>query len=112
MTDQPVSLQPSYAGQIPLHPIPAEAPKPRDIVKVIFTDFPSAGNECVFVEVENDLGKSIDAGRWQRRADGLVELVIASSDRVHIAPFLSVLSSTVFCVGCWMLTAALALRYL
>lgn len=97
-------------AQLPLHPIPVEAPKPRDIVKVIFTDFPSAGNDCVFVEVENDLGKSIDAGYWRLRDDGLVELVISRSDRVPHALLLSALSAIAFTVGCWMMVAAIALR--
>lgn len=100
----------AFASQIPLHPIPAEAPKPRDIVKVIFTEFPSAGNGCVFVEVEDDLGNSINAGYWQRRPDGLVEMVISRSDRVPHALCFSALSAISFCMGCWMMVAALALR--
>lgn len=46
---------------------------------IVFTGFPGPGNECVFVEVENDAGKSISAGEWKNRPDGLVELVIPAA---------------------------------
>jgi hypothetical protein len=44
---------------------------------IVFTAAPGPGRECVFVEVETPDGKSINAGEWIDRADGLVELVIA-----------------------------------
>jgi hypothetical protein len=47
-------------------------------MNIVFTGFPGPGNECVFVEVEDDAGKSIRAGEWRQRADGLVELHIAA----------------------------------
>jgi hypothetical protein len=45
---------------------------------VVFTNFPGPENECVFVEVEDAQGKSLDLGEWRRRADGYVELVFTS----------------------------------
>lgn len=43
-------------------------------MNIVFRDFPGPGNECVFVEVEDDTGHSINAGEWRKRPDGLVEL--------------------------------------
>jgi hypothetical protein len=99
------------AAQFPPHPIPASRSTPRDVVKIVFTDFPNAGNECVFVEVEDAEGNSISAGYWKRRADGLVEMVISRSDRVQSALLLGTLSSIALCLGAWMMTAAIFIRY-
>lgn len=44
----------------------------------VCTDFPGPGDECVFVECEDDTGRSINAGEWRRRTDGLVELVVTA----------------------------------
>ena len=46
---------------------------------IVFTGFPGPANECVFVEVETPDGKSINAGEWRQREDGLVELVLAAA---------------------------------
>lgn len=45
-------------------------------LRFVFTDFPGPKNECVFVEVENDMGESVNTGEWRKRSDGLVELVV------------------------------------
>jgi hypothetical protein len=45
---------------------------------VVFTNFPGPENECVFVEVEDAQGKSLNLGEWRRRADGYVDLVFTS----------------------------------
>lgn len=45
-------------------------------MRFVFTEMPSAGTDCVFVEVEDSTGASISAGEWRQRDDGLVELVV------------------------------------
>jgi hypothetical protein len=45
-------------------------------LRIVCKDFPGPGDQCVFVEVENERGKSVNAGEWQKRDDGLVQLVI------------------------------------
>ena len=43
----------------------------------VCTDFPGPGAECVFVECEDSTGRSINAGEWVRRPDGLAALVVS-----------------------------------
>jgi len=45
-------------------------------MRIITTGFPGPGKGCLFVEVEDDDGRSIDAGEWRKREDGLAELVL------------------------------------
>jgi hypothetical protein len=42
---------------------------------IVFDGFPSPDGPR-FIELENDDGKSINAGEWKDRADGLTELVL------------------------------------
>ncbi len=42
-------------------------------VKIVFEAPPGPGNECVFVEVEDDAGFSVEM-EWTERADGAWEL--------------------------------------
>jgi hypothetical protein len=39
-------------------------------VNVIFAGAPGPGNDCVFVEVETDDGRSVRAGKWSQRPNG------------------------------------------
>lgn len=39
-------------------------------VNVIFSGAPGPDGECVFIEVEDDEGKSLNAGEWRDRGDG------------------------------------------
>lgn len=48
-------------------------------MRFVFTEMPGPGNGCVFVEVEDSNGASINAGEWRKRDDGLVELVVLST---------------------------------
>tara|TARA_B100002003_G_scaffold128209_1_gene118518 strand:- start:987 stop:1337 length:351 start_codon:yes stop_codon:yes gene_type:complete len=45
-------------------------------MRIITTGFPGPGKGCLFVEVEDDDGRIIDAGEWRKREDGLAELVL------------------------------------
>lgn len=47
---------------------------------IVFTAYPGPGNECAFVECETPDGKSVNAGEWRDRTDGLVELVVPAGD--------------------------------
>ncbi|QZA71277.1 hypothetical protein AH02_34 [Pseudomonas phage AH02] len=44
-------------------------------LKFVFDPFPDH-NGCLFIEVEDEQGKSLRAGEWRERQDGLVELVV------------------------------------
>jgi len=48
----------------------------NEYIDIVFTDLPGPGSECVFVEVEDQSGKSIAIGTWTRRSDGFVALRI------------------------------------
>lgn len=39
-------------------------------IDIVFTAPPGPDGECVFVEVENDRGRSVCIGEWIRRDDG------------------------------------------
>ena len=39
-------------------------------VNVIFAGAPGPGNDCVFVEVETDDGRSVRTGKWSQRPNG------------------------------------------
>lgn len=56
-------------------PSRAEAIGARTNYHIVFDGFPAPDGPR-FVELENDAGRSISAGEWNRRADGLTELVI------------------------------------
>lgn len=43
-------------------------------IDIVFTAPPGPGGECVFVEVENGRGKSVNIGEWVKREDGLYAL--------------------------------------
>lgn len=45
---------------------------PRDVehLDIVFKAPPGPGEECVFVEVENDQGRSVSIGEWVERPDG------------------------------------------
>lgn len=62
------------------HPIhwPAEPVRepPREL-HIVFDGFPSHDGPR-FIEVEDESGKSINAGEWRRRDDGFCELIIAA----------------------------------
>jgi hypothetical protein len=49
-------------------------------LRIVCTDtpspFPTPPGYCGFVEVEDENGKSINAGSWRKRRDGLWELVV------------------------------------
>ena len=45
-------------------------------MRIITTGFPGPGKGRLFVEVEDDDGRIIDAGEWRKREDGLAELVL------------------------------------
>ena len=53
---------------------------------LVFADFPGPGNECVFIEAEDSSGRSLNAGVWVRRPDGLVALVVPSRIPAPAAP--------------------------
>lgn len=56
----------------------ANKPEPlKSDLNIVFTGSPGPGNECVFVEAEDKNGRSLNAGEWCTRPDGLVELRIA-----------------------------------
>ncbi len=46
----------------------------------IICDGPPTPEGCQFVEVEDALGRSFNAGEWRERADGLWELRIVDLD--------------------------------
>lgn len=48
-------------------------------LRFVFTAMPGPGNECAFVEVENERGESISVGQWRARPDGLCELVLSAA---------------------------------
>jgi hypothetical protein len=48
-------------------------------LNVIFTGPPGPGNDCVFVEVETDDGRSVKAGEWSQRQDGYWALRLSNS---------------------------------
>lgn len=63
----------------------AEQPAtPAQELHFVCTDFPGPGDECVFVECEDGTGKSINAGEWVRRPDGLVALVVTALPAVSM----------------------------
>lgn len=43
---------------------------------IVFAAPPGPGNECVFVEVEDQTGRSRSIGEWVQRPDGLWALRI------------------------------------
>lgn len=45
-------------------------------LRIVFSGFPDPEDGCVFIEVEDAHGRSINAGQWRKRADGYVELVV------------------------------------
>lgn len=49
----------------------------------VCTALPGPGNECAFVELENDAGESLGDGEWRHRDDGLVELHIAAPQPIY-----------------------------
>lgn len=49
----------------------------------VCTALPGPGNECAFVELENDAGESLGHGEWRNRDDGLVELHIAAPQPIY-----------------------------
>jgi hypothetical protein len=53
----------------------ASRPERGDTIKLVFRDHPGPENEC-FVEIENQAGRSINAGEWRERPDGRWELAI------------------------------------
>lgn len=57
----------------PPEPLPK---KEKVTLNFVCTNFPGPGNECVFVELENAEGEGISLGKWEKREDGLVALVI------------------------------------
>ena len=60
---------------VALEALLAAEPSAPTPLHFVCTDFPGPGNECVFVECEDGTGRSINAGEWVRRPDGLVALV-------------------------------------
>jgi hypothetical protein len=48
-------------------------------LNIIFTGPPGPGNDCVFVEVETDDGRSVKAGEWSQRQDGHWALRLSNS---------------------------------
>lgn len=50
-----------------------EGPAVR-VIDIVFAGPPGPGNECVFVEVENEDGESLVVGEWVTRPDGFVAL--------------------------------------
>lgn len=61
---------------VPLYrtPVPAQA---KQTVHIVFS---GESPNLTFVEVEDESGKSINAGQWVKRADGLYELIIEGMD--------------------------------
>ena len=49
-------------------------------INIVFTGMPGPGDGCVFVEVEDNNGKSISVGKWRERVDGFVELHITEAN--------------------------------
>lgn len=39
-------------------------------LNIIFTGPPGPGNDCVFIDVETDNGRSVRVGEWSQRQDG------------------------------------------
>lgn len=65
----------------------ATAPTPPQPIysalNFVCTALPGPGNECAFVELENDAGESLGHGEWRNRDDGLVELHIAAPQPIY-----------------------------
>lgn len=54
------------------------------IVDIVFTAPPGPSNECVFVEVEDQDGHSVQLGKWVERPDGTTALRVTVQDEaVH-----------------------------
>jgi len=54
-------------------------PQPfHSALNFVCTALPGPGNECAFVELENEAGESLGHGEWRNREDGLFELHIAA----------------------------------
>ena len=51
----------------------------KQSLNIIFTGPPGPGNDCVFVEVETDDGRSVKAGEWSQRQDGYWALRLSNS---------------------------------
>lgn len=49
---------------------------PSKELRLVFTAFPGPHGEAQFVEAEDSTGRSVNAGQWHQRSDGLVELRI------------------------------------
>lgn len=47
---------------------------------IVFEDFPGPDKRAVFVEVEDENGRSVNVGEWRKRPDGFVELVLRPDD--------------------------------
>lgn len=50
--------------------------RPTSSLHFVCTALPGPGGECVFVELEDDAGRSVYVGEWRHREDGLVELLV------------------------------------
>lgn len=57
---------------------PAPVPAKSRSLHFVFRAPPGPGDECVFVELEDEAGHSISAGEWRTRPDGRAELVIST----------------------------------
>ncbi len=55
----------------------------HNALNFVCTALPGPGNECAFVELENDAGESLGHGEWRNRDDGLVELHIAAPQPIY-----------------------------
>ncbi len=50
----------------------------NEYIDIVFDKLPGP-NGCIFIEVENDTGKSIRIGEWVEREDGFAALRIPTS---------------------------------
>jgi hypothetical protein len=48
-------------------------------LNIIFTGPPGPGNDCVFIDVETDDGRSVRVGEWSQRQDGHWALRLSNS---------------------------------
>lgn len=47
-----------------------DRPMEKQPLNIIFTGPPGPGNDCVFIDVETDDGRSVRVGEWSQRQDG------------------------------------------
>lgn len=67
-------LRALYGAAPRVDPAARETPIRREL-HIVCDSLPGP-NSCIFIEAEDDAGRSVNCGEWRTRADGLAELVI------------------------------------